>query len=250
MKRRVRRGKINYFGPIEEDAVVLFLSSDDYYFRNEIYNKWLRLPLNKMTDSIIRKYGLFRKGVSFDDLHADTLSFLITKSDMFEPKSGYKAYSYFGTIIKNRLLGELIKDEKRKVNTLGYDDFSSTIENRDDMMYELKDTPTNNIKLLFQGYKTYINEVLLKNEKILELGGKSSYNENQILIGYALVEIFNNWESLFGELDGSNKYNKNLITATIVEMTLLKPKDVRLGIKKFKDEYISIRKKFINKGIL
>ena len=250
MKRKTRRRKINYFGPIEEEAVTLFLESDDTHFRNEIYNKWLRTPLDKMAESIIRKYKLFRKGVSFDDLHADTLSFLITKSERFDSKKGKRAYSYFGTIIKNRLLGELIKDEKAKVNTLGYDDFSSSIEKRDDMSYEMNDTPENNIKQLLNSFRLTIENKLIRNEDLIERGYKPIFNENQVLIGNALIEVFSDWKRLFGDLDGSNKYNKNLITATIVEMTFLKPKEVRSGIRKFKDEYINVKDNYINKGFI
>jgi hypothetical protein len=119
MAKQRGRKRVNdlYFGPEEEEAVVKFLESEDIAERNAIYNKWLRKPLDKMIESIIRKYKLYRKGETFEDLHTDTLSFLMTKVHKFE--TGRKAYSYFGTICKHYILGLLIKDEKYLDDIIG-----------------------------------------------------------------------------------------------------------------------------------
>ena len=55
-------------------------------------------------------------------MHADTLSFLVTKMHNFKPDKNKKAYSYFGTICKHYLLGQLIKDDKKVRTDLRYDD--------------------------------------------------------------------------------------------------------------------------------
>ena len=107
-KRGRKRKKDLYFGPEQEGAVVRFLESDDIIERNQIYNKFLRYPIEKMVESIIRTYKLYRISVSFEELHADTISFLITKADKFDHTQGKKAYSYYGTICKNYLIGMLL----------------------------------------------------------------------------------------------------------------------------------------------
>ena len=48
----------NYFDVREETAVVLFLQADTIQERNEIYNEYLRAPIEKMVSSIIRRYKL------------------------------------------------------------------------------------------------------------------------------------------------------------------------------------------------
>ena len=50
--------------------------------------------------------------MDFTDIHTDTHSFLMTKVDKFKPDKNKKAYSYFGTICKNYLMGQIIKDQK------------------------------------------------------------------------------------------------------------------------------------------
>ena len=97
-KRGRKRKNEMYFGPEEEEAVVKFLESTDEAERNLIFNEWLDAPLAKMVESIIRRYKLYRKGFTFEELHGDTVSFLMTKVHKFESLREKKAYSYFGTI--------------------------------------------------------------------------------------------------------------------------------------------------------
>ena len=103
-----------YFGEEQENAVRRFLTASTYTQKNEIYRTYLYAPLNTMIESIIRRYKLYRHGMVFEDIHNDTLSFLITKADKFKPAKGKKAYSYFGTICKNYLMGKIIKDQKER----------------------------------------------------------------------------------------------------------------------------------------
>jgi predicted SprT family Zn-dependent metalloprotease len=102
-----KRGKkntstTNYFDVREENAVVLFLNAETIEERNKIYNEFLKKPIEKMVSSIIRRYKLYRKDMSFDEILNDTHSFLITKSDKFVPDKNKKAYSYLGQIIKDQ----------------------------------------------------------------------------------------------------------------------------------------------------
>ena len=75
---RPRTQKI-YFGEDQEKAVVNYLESTDENERNKIFNEFLREPLVIMVESIIRRYKLYRKDMEFEEIHTDTMSFLITK---------------------------------------------------------------------------------------------------------------------------------------------------------------------------
>ena len=113
LKKKGRKPKqVNYFDIQEELAVVNFLTAETFEEKNKIYNQFLRKPLDKMISSIIRRYKLYRKDMDFEEIHTDTHSFLMTKIDKFKPSKEKKAYSYFGTICKNYLMGQIIKDQK------------------------------------------------------------------------------------------------------------------------------------------
>ncbi len=210
-----------YFGPDEEEAVIKFLESEDEAERNLIFNEWLKAPLDKMIESIIRRYKLYRKGETFEDLHTDTLSFLMTKVHKFE--TGRKAYSYFGTICKHYILGLLIKDEKYMKQNSSYEDMSEDIEERKDFSMDKF------IKKVSDGIKDELDDTKHTPKKKL--------NENEKKVGYALVEILENWETAFESMDGGSKYNKNSVLETMRNYTNLSTKDIRLSMKRFKDMY-------------
>jgi ribosome-binding protein aMBF1 (putative translation factor) len=75
--------------------------------------------------------------MDFNEIHCDTHSFLMTKVDKFKPSKEKKAYSYFGTICKNYLMGQIIKDQKETNRKVSYEDMSQSIEERPDMMYRI-----------------------------------------------------------------------------------------------------------------
>jgi hypothetical protein len=226
-----------YFGPEEEKAVVRFLESECNEERNTIYNKWLRKPLDKMIESIIRKYELYRKGETFEDLHSDTLSFLITKADKFDKDAGKRAYSYYGTICKNYLLGLLIKDERVIKQNYSYEDIpTSDLEKNYDLTYEIDniDIETSElIEKLIEGIDSEINS-----ESLI---GKRKISENEKKVGFALIDILNDREYLIAMLEGGNKYHKNAILETMRNYTNLSTKDIRMAMRRFKILYNFIK---------
>lgn len=231
-KRGRKRKEEMYFGPDEEEAVIKFLESTNNVERNQIFNDWLKQPLDKMIESIIRKYKLYRKGESFDELHSDTVSFLMTKVHKFEKGRGKKAYSYFGTISKNYILGLLIKDEKYLKQTSSYEDITENLDDKLELSYEL-DTHTDTLDDFIKKIIDSIKDELSEEKQV----SKKKLTENEKKVGYALVEILENWETAFQGMDGGSKYNKNSVLETMRNYTNLSTKDIRLAMKRYKTLY-------------
>lgn len=233
-KKRGRKATTtNYFDVREEEAVKAFLLAESYEEKNQIYNEFLRAPLDKMISSIIRRYKLYRKDMDFREIHVDTHSFLMTKVDKFKPAKNKKAYSYFGTICKNYLMGQIIKDQKEMNRKVSYEDISISLEQRPDMMYTI-DSDTIEMEVVIQ---TYLNE-------LKEYINKENLSENEVKLGYALVDLFENYETIFAGAD-NNKFNKNIILLSLREMTNLSTKEIRNSMKKYKKLYsfVQIRMK-------
>jgi hypothetical protein len=224
---RKRTQKI-YFGEDQEQAVVRYLESESEVERNKIFNEYLREPLIIMVESIIRRYKLYRKDLEFEEIHTDTMSFLITKINKFDHTKNHKAYSYFGTICKNYLMGAIQKDTKEQNRSVSYDDISSDIEDRPDLSYTIDDTPLD--------YRDVIIKLTISLEEFIE---SEDLTENEQKLGYALVEIFNNFDKIFQVGDG-NKFNKNLILLSLREMTSLSTKEIRISLKKYRKLYDGI----------
>jgi hypothetical protein len=230
---RKRTQKI-YFGEEQEQAVVRYLESNSETEKNKIFNEYLREPLTIMVESIIRRYKLYRKDMVFEDIHADTMSFLITKINKFDHTKNHKAYSYFGTICKNYLMGAIQKDTKEFNRNVSYDDISSDIEESLEYSYSIDEFNVD--------YKDVIIKFVIELENVME---SEELNENEQKLGYALIEIFANFERVFQIGDG-NKFNKNLILLSLREMTSLSTKEIRISLKKYKKVYEGILLGFIN----
>ena len=234
LKKKGRKPKqVNYFDVAEEQAVIRFLEATTYEERNKIYNEFLRKPLDKMISSIIRRYKLYRKDMDFNEIHVDTHSFLMTKIEKFKPSKEKKAYSYFGTICKNYLMGQIIKDQKDINRKISYEDISSNLENNEDYAYHIDNDTLDSEKVI----KRFLDELntFLETEPL---------NENELKLGQALYDIFNDYEQIFIGND-NNKFNKNIILLTLREMTNLTTKEIRSSMKRYKVMYVTLIQKMV-----
>jgi hypothetical protein len=156
----------------------------------------------------------------------------MTKVHKFEIGRGKKAYSYFGTISKNYILGLLIKDEKYMRQTSSYEDVSEDLEERSDLTYIMDEdsfSMDSFIKKVTDGIKEELND-----ENQLP---KKKLSDNEKKVGYALIEILENWETAFESMNGGSKYNKNSVLETMRNYTNLSTKDIRLAMKRYKGLY-------------
>jgi hypothetical protein len=152
---------------------------------------------------------------------------LMTKIEKFKPSKEKKAYSYFGTICKNYLMGQIIKDQKDMNRKISYEDISSDLENeaREDLIYYL-DSDTIEIEDIINGFLDKLYEILQEND----------LTDNEKKLGESLYEIFINYNNIFISSD-NNKFNKNVILLSLREMTNLSTKEIRICLKKYKKAY-------------
>jgi hypothetical protein len=234
LTRRGRKTiKENYFDVREEVAVRMYLTATTFDEKNKIYNNFLRDPLDKMISSIIRRYKLYRKDMDFTEIHIDTHSFLMTKIDKFSPSKEKKAYSYFGTICKNYLMGQIIKDQKDTNRKISYEDISSNLENRPDMVYYIENEYVEAEEII-EKFKEDLKKFVEKEEMTI----------NERKLGIALVDIFENYDQIISGNE-TNKFNKNVILMTLRENTNLSTKEIRSSIKKYKKLYSVLLNKML-----
>jgi len=218
----------NYFDEREETAVRSFLVAETQEEKNKIYNEFLKEPLDKMISSIIRRYKLYRRDMNFEEVHTDTHSFLMTKIDKFKPSKEKKAYSYFGTICKNYLMGQIMKDQKEMNRKISYEDISYDLSNRPDFSYTIDEDDMT-------------SEIIIKKflEKLKVDLDESIINEDEKKLGSAIYDLFENYSLIFPD-SNNNKFNKNIILFELREMTNLSTKEIRISIKKFKKLYFDL----------
>ena len=137
----------------------------------------------------------------------------------------YKAYSYCGTVCKNYLMYKSTQYNKNLQRNTSYEEVYKDINN--DMKYATGD----------EGYSSTAQK-LIRNiadeiEKMIEKPELNELNENEIKVGNALITLLRHWEEVLPE-GGSNKLQKSSVLYFLREETMMKTKDVRSNMRKYK----------------
>jgi len=119
---------------------------------------------------------------------------------------------------------------------LSFDDYINEINNSIEYTYEMETEQQHQLEKL-------INSVIEKIED--QINNNSTIKKNEALVGDAIVNVLKNWQVLFMEdsPDGryekrvTNKFAKNKILLYLKEQTGLSTKEIRIGIKPFKEIY-------------
>ena len=191
----------------------------------------------KMIESIIRRYDLFTPQEDFKDTFYDTLSFLITKVNNFDVTKGYKVYSYCGTVCKNYLILKRTQTMKQRERMTQFDE--AYMETRKDM---IENSPI---------FKRNVNDEMIarmqtKLQSIVdgEVEFEEPLTENEIKVGYGLIELLSNWEDLFQKM-GSDKFNRTSVLYFLKEYTMLTTSEVRQALKRYRDVYFDLKQTFL-----
>ena len=211
--------------------MLAYLSATTAEEKNEIYNTVLRPAFEKMAESIIRRYKLFVPNETFEDTFNDTLSFLITKMSKFEPGQ-FKAYSYYGTICRNYLIGRIQSYSTSLQRNPSYDVIAE--EFNDNLRYS--DKPDKNKEIASETVDRLVDRIT----EMVDNPDDNDLRPNEVKIGKALINLLKNWEYVLST-DASNKLNKNAILLFLREETGLDTKGIRDNMKKFKKEFLLIK---------
>jgi hypothetical protein len=224
-----------FFSTKEEEAVVKYLQSDDAAEKNRIYESVLRPAFKKMVESIIRRYNLYIPDEDFEETKNDVLSFVLTKANKFKPERHKKAYSYYGTICKNYLIGRLDSHSKSLSRYESYDENGIVSTFGDKLKYsdyseKNKQIASDSVEMLIKKIDVMIND-------------PSAYNlkESEVKLGQALKTLLENWDFVLST-DGSSKLNKYAILLFLKDSTGFDTKAIRDNMKKYKAEFYSIKK--------
>ena len=218
-----------YFYEQQEQAVLDYLKAQTAEEKNKIYCDVLKPAFEKMVESIIRRYKLYIPNEEFDDTFNDTLSFLLTKADKFKPGK-FKAYSYYGTICKNYLIGRIESQATALQRSPSYDPVMEKFDNNIRFSEPQSDGVANEtVKRLVAEIKEMVSDP-----------SKYDLKENEIKLGNALVTLFENWEYVL-TTEGSNKLNKNAVLLFLRERTGLDTKGIRDNMRKFKKLFLIIK---------
>ena len=130
-------------------------------------------------------------------------------------------------------MGTIQKDTKEQNRNVSYEDISTSIDDRVELSYTIDSNDLDYGEIIIK--LTSELEVFIENE---------SLTENEQKLGYALLDIFTNFDKIF-QIGEGNKFNKNLILLSLREMTSLSTKEIRISLKKYRKLYNGIMDEFL-----
>jgi hypothetical protein len=242
---------VPYFAEKEEQAVIDYINSNSLEEKNKIYNEILIEPFKKMIQSILRRYPIHIGNYDMSEVESNALTHLIEHMVKFNPnkitKSGNKtkAFSYCQTIIRNYYKDHSKKSYTEKKINLSFDDYIDEINQNVEYTYEIETESQHQLEKL-------INSVISKIED--KINNDPIMKRNEIIVGDAIVNVLKNWQVLFMEDTPEGKYNKrvtnkfakNKILLYLKEQTGLSTKEIRIGIKPFKEIYFLQKTDFLD----
>jgi len=216
-----------YWFKEQEKAIVDYINCQDPEERNKIFNKHLYKPLTKLVENIIFTYKLFRSDSNIKDIQQECISFLITKIERFDPKTGAQAFSYLGTIAKHYLMGEQRNTYKFIKSNLDIDENIDEASEKPDYNYVIDGDEQ--IDFTFEMFneiiKNFEHEIENKNTKL---------NKNDLKVAESIVILFKTHELI-------QYYNKNKIYFYLKEQTRLSTKEITSSLGKFRTYYKNIK---------
>lgn len=178
---------------------------------------------------------------AYQDLHS-----LIEENNNYNYRIfNSKAYSYCQTIIRNYYKDHGKRTNIEKKTNLCFDDHVDEVNENMDFTYEIE-------MEIDHHYEMLINTVIGKIED--KIDNDPTMKKNEIIVGDAIINVLKNWHILFVEdsPDGkynkkiTNKFKKNKVLLFLKEQTNLTTKEIRLGIKPFRDIYFIEKMDYLN----
>ena len=204
-KKLKRQKKQEYFGEAEELAIKEFLTSDNDQRKNKLFAEVIDPAFRKLVKGIL-SMPKFQKiiGLTVDfDCEEGAYYHLLFNMHKFNPerigKSGgfSKAYSYYGTAVKNFVLGLKIQADGHIAKYGGMVDIEGMNEDVKDGKKDIKG---------FEDLRTQILSLLKA------FSDKCRLTKNDIIVLNCLKYMLINWHKL--DFHDKNQFNRLLVSYT------------------------------------
>ena len=172
----------NYFNQSVEDAVCIYLNSDNQRERENAF-KLIYPALCKISEVWFNKLKVSYMDTDAIDMQMDCVAHIVEKMHMFNCGTGTKAFSYFTVMAK---FYYMVHNNKNYTHTKRYIPMSYMSVEFDTPNTDVRDDKAKEAKLLLEAFTMYLE---LNIEKILP---KGKYR----VVGEYLIDLLNNFEKV------------------------------------------------------
>lgn len=226
-KRKPKQPQI-YFTPETEEAILLYLKTEDTKERNAIYNDKIAYAFYKLVENIIHTFKFYYTDTdTIEELKHEVITFLMIKLPLYKQEKG-AAYSYFGTIVKRYLINYNNGNYKKLQE-------KANIDEVDDEDKTLIDNSTDPVK---DDMNHFIDQyILYVDTHLYTLFSKPKDAQT----ADAIMELFRKRESL-------DIFNKKALYIYIREITDVETPQITKIIKKLKTIFAELYNDYYRDG--
>jgi hypothetical protein len=217
MSRTKRKKSKIYFGLAAQEAVEDFLLTEKRIEKHKIFNEKLHAPFSKLIENIVFTYRFINLGEPVESLQLECLSHVYLNLHKYKPEKG-KAFSYFGTMVKNYLIQKTTK--AKKVQDVDYIDEMS--ENKVEQL--IVSRPEKEQELL--DFNEHLVAIVARH---LDKNLKHIKNQNEKKVTQALLQLIEYKDEL-------DLYNKKQLYVLLRELTDLPTKKITQALNKIRTQ--------------
>ena len=246
--------KAKYFGKDEEQMIIEFNKAYDFSVKRKIFEKYLKDAFYRMIESILNRYRLYDNTKTYQNMLDDCMGYVYERIEKFDntrrkctenctkkfiydvdicpyckaPTRGFKAYSFFGTIIKRYFISERTKNKVSRMDS---------IETNDNTTEEYIELNTHVIQDEEEDYE--------KNEFFLFLNNYLKRNKSSICVTDEDNKLFDSFIIILQRPADVSFYNKKYIYILLKELTGISEQlKINTFINNLTEYYIKAKKEY------
>ena len=217
---------MKYWGDTQETAVISFNNNDEVDDKHKIYSDVIQPAFLKLIENIYYTYNFNKILYDYHQTQHEAMAHLYEKLNKFDPTSGAKSFSYFGTIVKNWMIQQSNAAKKQV--------FVDN-ENVDTIIFDKSIERYNDVKKTESDF-AFISDLILHFDDIIVHGDLS---KDDVAVLGIITDILKNYHKF-------NIYNKKQLYVYVREATDLPSRKITKSIKKIKNTYMVLKDDFIN----
>ena len=217
---------MKYWGELQESAIIDFNTNENTDSKHKVYNDVILPAFSKLVENIYYTYNFNKILFDYQQTQHEAMAHLYEKLGKFDPTSGAKSFSYFGTIVKNWMIQQSNAAKKQvfvdneNVDTVVFDksmEFYEDIEKtKDDYAF-------------IEGLIGRFDDLMIQ----------EALNKDDLAVLEIINDIMKNYHKF-------NIYNKKQLYVYVREATDLPSRKITKSIKKIKKTYMVLKDEYIN----
>ena len=211
---------------MQENSIIDFNTNDNTDSKHKVYNDVILPAFLKLIENIYYTYNFNKILFDYQQTRHEAMAHLYEKLGKFDPSSGAKSFSYFGTIVKNWMIQQSNAAKKQvyvdneNVDTVVFDksmEFYEDIEKtKDDYAF-------------IEGLIGCFDNLMIQD----------ALNKDDLAVLEIINDIMKNYHKF-------NIYNKKQLYVYVREATDLPSRKITKSIKKIKKTYMVLKDEYIN----